>query len=220
MDELILRLKKHYLPLIILISIAGSVFYFKWPHKDSITFITDTTGYIAIVLIVISLVIGTIKMLLNRETLISKDFRRDLGIIAGILALIHSLTGLFVHLRGKNWQYFLNKTEHGYSIRLDTFGLANYFGVVSASIIILLLLTSNNYSIRNLGSDKWKNIQRLSYLMFILAIVHSVYYRIVMNNITLIYTLYLPLFIIVLIFQLIGIDMKMRERKKAFVRKG
>jgi sulfoxide reductase heme-binding subunit YedZ len=215
MDGLILRIKKHYLPLIILISIAGSVFYFKWPGKDTITFITDATGYIAIVVIVISLIIGTIKMILNQKIHISDDFRRDIGITGGSLAVIHSITGLFVHLRGNNWQYFLNKVEQRYSIRLDNFGLANYFGLVSALIIIFLLLTSNNYSIRKLSPTNWKNIQRLSYLMFILAIIHSVFYRIVMNNISLVYTLYLPLFIIVLIFQLIGIYRKMQEGKKS-----
>lgn len=213
MNNITLRFKSHYLPFISLVLIAGLILYFKWPNRDIITYITDVTGYLSIVGIAISLIIGSVNLLLNYKNPISTYFRRDLGITAGTLAVIHSITGLFVHLRGKNWQYFFTKTEHGYSIRLDDFGLANYTGLISALIIILLLITSNDYLFRKLNSTNWKIIQRFSYAMFILAIIHSVYYRIVTNNTNLIYYLYLPLFIFVLLFQLIGLRLKLLEQR-------
>lgn len=215
MNKLILRLKKHYLPFIFTVLIVGLIFYLKKPYRDFITYITDTTGYVSIIGIAILLIIGTVNLLLKHKNPISTYFRRDLGITAGILAIIHSITGLFVHLRGKNWQYFFIKVEHGYSIRLDNFGLANYTGLISSFIIILLLITSNDYLLRKLNSTNWKIIQRFTYLMYVLAIIHCVYYRIVLNKINLIYYLYLPLFIIVLLFQLIGIRLKLiRQRKQ------
>ena len=213
MNNITLRFKSHYLPFISLVLIAGLILYFKWPNRDIITYITDVTGYLSIVGIAISLIIGSVNLLLNYKNPISTYFRRDLGITAGTLVVIHSITGLFVHLRGKNWQYFFTKTEHGYSIRLDDFGLANYTGLISALIIILLLITSNDYLFRKLNSTNWKIIQRFSYAMFILAIIHSVYYRIVTNNTNLIYYLYLPLFIFVLLFQLIGLRLKLLEQR-------
>ena len=213
MNDTITRLKKHYLPLLSLVLIACVIFYIGWTNRDTITFITQATGYISIIILSISLIIGTVNILLKIKNPISTYLRRDISIIGGILALIHSIAGLFVHLRGNNWQYFLNKTEFGYSIRTDNFGLANYTGLMSAMIIILLLITSNDYLLKKLTSTYWKNIQRLSYLMFILALIHCFYYRIVKENLNLIYWIYIPLFITVLIFQMIGVYLKLSDRK-------
>jgi len=213
MNDTITRLKKHYLPLLSLVLIAWVIFYIGWTNRDTITFITQATGYISIIILSISLIIGPVNILLKIKNPISTYLRRDISVIGGILALIHSIAGLFVHLRGNNWQYFLNKTEFGYSIRTDNFGLANYTGLISALIIVLLLITSNDYLLKKLNSTNWKNIQRLSYLMFILAIIHCFYYRIVKEHLNLIYSLYIPLFIIVLTFQMIGMWLKLTKQK-------
>ena len=101
MNETILRLKKHYLPLLSLVLIAGLIFYFKRANRDTITFITQATGYISIIILSISLIIGSVNLLLNHKNPISTYLRRDISIIGGALAVIHSITGLFVHLRGK-----------------------------------------------------------------------------------------------------------------------
>ena len=205
------RLKIHYLPLLIIVAIASVIFHHNWPNKDMLTYVADTSGYISFFLIVLSLIIGPINLVFNRKNPISTYFRRDIGITGGILAVLHSVTGLFVHLRGNSWMYFLNKTDHGYSIRLDDFGKANYTGLVSCLIIIVLLITSNDFSIRKLDRLVWKNIQRFSYLAFILAIVHCLYYKIVQTNLNLVWYMYIPLLTIVLMFQVSGIRMKIRN---------
>jgi len=211
MTNLIERLKFHYLPLLSIVLITSIIFHHNWPNRDAITFIADATGYISLILITISLLIGPFNLLFKRINPISTYFRRDIGITGGILAVIHSVAGLFVHLRGNNWQYFLNKTEHGYSIRIDNFGLANYTGLISGLIIVVLLLTSNDFSIRRFNPTTWKNIQRFSYLAFIFALIHSIYYKIVQTNFSLIWYLYLPLLIFVMLFQLVGIRIKLRK---------
>ena len=172
------RLKNHYLPLISLVLIAGLIFYFKRTNIGTISLITQASGYISLVILAISLVLGSINLLLKHKNLISTYLRRDISIIGGGLAVTHSIAGLFVHLRGKTWLYFLNQTENGYSLRLDNFGLANYSGLISALIIMLLLITSNDYLIKKLNPGNWKKIQRLSYFMFILTLIHCYFYRI------------------------------------------
>jgi len=211
MNNLFERLKIHYLPLITVVLIAGFIFNYYWPKRDAITVITDASGYISIILVTISLLIGPFNLILKRINPISTYFRRDIGITGGLLAVIHSVAGLFVHLRGNNWQYFLNKTEVGYSIRLDDFGLANYTGLISGLIIVVLLMTSNDFSFRKLNPFFWKNIQRFSYLAFIFAIIHSVYYKVIQTNLNLIWFLYLPILLIVILFQLVGIRIKIRK---------
>jgi sulfoxide reductase heme-binding subunit YedZ len=101
--------------------------------------------------------------------------------------------------------YFLNKTENGCSIRLDHFGLANYTGLISAIILLALLIFSNDYFIRKLGPGRWKNVQRLTYLMFLLTVIHSVLYRAPKAQPGMIYTFYIPVTAIVLAFQITGI---------------
>jgi DMSO/TMAO reductase YedYZ heme-binding membrane subunit len=45
-----------------------------------------------------------------------------------------------------------------------------------------LISISNDYSIRKLGSGKWKNIQRLNYLLFGLVLIHTLLYAFVENR--------------------------------------
>ncbi len=118
MDEIILRLKKHYFPLLTLVFFAVLFFYFNRGNRNIITFITQASGYISIIILSISLIIGSISLLFKNINPVSTYLRRDISIIGGSLAIIHSIAGLFVHLRGKTWLYFLNKTEDGYHLTL------------------------------------------------------------------------------------------------------
>lgn len=207
------RLIKHYLPLISGVIIAGLFFYLNRANRDTITFIAQATGYISITILTVSLVLDSIYLLLKYKNPASTYFRRDISLVGGFLAIIHSISGLFVHLRGKTWLYFLDKTDHGYSIRLDNFGLANYTGLISSFVILLLLVTSNDYMLKKLKPHNWKNIQRLSYLMFILSLIHCYLYRIGKENLNVLYWFYLPLFVIVLTFQVIGISLRLTAKR-------
>jgi len=211
MNENITRLKNHYLPLLLMILITGILFYFKWINLDTVTYITQATGYISLIILTISLLIGPLNLLLKRKNPLSTYFRRDISITGGILAVIHSVAGLFVHLRGKTYLYFLNKSDDGYSIRLDNFGLGNYTGLISALIIILLIITSNDYFLKKMNPGNWKNLQRLSYLMFILTLIHCYFYRIGKDNLNTLYFLYIPLLIIVLALQTMGIWLRRKK---------
>jgi methionine sulfoxide reductase heme-binding subunit len=164
------------------------------------------------VLLSLTLIIGTLNILLKYNNPTSTYIRRDIGIFGGILTLIHSVIGLFAHMRGNMWQYFLIKTEYGYSIRLDDFGIANYTGVISTMFIIVLILISNDYSLKKFKTKRGKNIQRLSHIMFIFAIIHVIYYRVILKKLDSIYYTYLMLLVIVLIFQIIGFSLRIKRK--------
>jgi len=207
-----MRFRNHYLPLLTLVLIAGYIFYHTRANRDTITIITQASGYISIIILSISLLIGPMNLLFKSRNPVSTYLRRDISIIGGVLAVVHSIAGLFVHLIGKTWLYFLNKTEAGYSIRLDNFGLANYTGLIAALLILLLIITSNDYMLKIMNPIKWKHVQRLSYLMFILIIIHCYYYRIGKENLNLIYWFYTPLLSFILIFQMIGVWLKLTKK--------
>jgi len=117
-----------------------------------------------------------------------------------------------MHFTGKPWLYFVKEVGEGFAIRFGNFGLANYTGLFGALILILLLIISNDYFLGKLKAVKWKNLQRFTYLMFLLVIAHSVFYRLNADKEDLIMYLYLPLFLVVLVFQLMGIWLRMKWR--------
>jgi sulfoxide reductase heme-binding subunit YedZ len=203
------RFKIYYLPMLVLSSIFCLIFYIFWkPTLPLIPFITYTSGYLSIVLFAVSLLLGPINLILRRKNPISTYIRRDIGIFGGILGIIHSVVGLFMHFIGKPWLYFVKEVGDNLIIRFDLFGLANYTGLFGALILILLLIISNDYFLGKLKVVKWKNLQRFTYLMFLLVIAHSIFYRLNANKEDLIIFLYLPMFLIVLAFQLNGIWLK------------
>lgn len=207
------RLKIHYLPMLVLGIIFCLIFYIFWkPTLPVIPFITYTSGYLSIFLLAVSLLLGPINLILRRRNPISTYIRRDIGIFGGILGIIHSVVGLFMHFIGRPWLYFVKEVGDDLIIRFGNFGLANYTGLFGALILILLLIISNDYLLGKLRAVKWKNLQRFNYLMFLLVIAHSIFYRLNADKEDLIFFLYLPMFLIVLAFQLIGIWLKMRKR--------
>jgi methionine sulfoxide reductase heme-binding subunit len=48
-----------------------------------------------------------------------------------------------------------------------------WFGLIGLSILVLLALTSNNWSVRKLGGKRWKLLHRLAYVAAIALIYHQ-----------------------------------------------
>lgn len=209
------RFKRHYFPMLILSAVFCVVYYLlREPALPIIPYIVYTSGYISIFLLAVSLLIGPINLIYKRKNPISTNIRRDVGIFGGFLGVVHCVLGFFMHFTGKPWLYFVKEVGETFVIRSGNFGLANYTGLFGGFILILLLIISNDYYLGKLKASKWKNLQRFAYPMFLLVILHSIFYRLNMDKAALIMYLYLPIFLLVLTFQLIGIRLKTRKSKK------
>ncbi len=136
------------------------------------------SAYSALAVIAVSLLLGPWNVLRNRPNPVSFDLRRDIGIWAGLLALFHTGFGLTVHLRGRMWMYFF-KSLHPLTLQNTRFGFANYTGLVAALLFLMLLVISNDISLRSLGVSYWKRLQQLSYLAFILTVIHGIAFQLV-----------------------------------------
>lgn len=134
------------------------------------------TAYSALALLVFCLCLGPWKVLRGRPNPISFDLRRDVGIWAGIFALIHTGIGLTVHLRGRMWMYFFRQL-HPLRIQNTVFGAANYVGAIAALLFLGLLTISNDVSLRSLKTRKWKWLQRWTYAAAILTVAHGVLFQ-------------------------------------------
>jgi sulfoxide reductase heme-binding subunit YedZ len=158
-----------------------AVLYWLAPAKDSLTHWSFGTAYAAISLLTLTLAIGPINILRGTRQPVSSDFRRDTGIWACLWSLFHTIVGLQVHLRGRMSEYFFQPGDQPLLARLrnDMFGLANYTGLLSAIFVLMLASISNDWSLRRLGARRWKRIQQLNYILFVVVIAHAILYQII-----------------------------------------
>lgn len=143
-------------------------------RRDPISHISIATAYPALFLTAVAVVLGPWNVLRGCTNPVSFDLRRDIGIWAGAIALLHTAVGLNVHLRGRMWLYFVDQHHR---IRHDWFGFGNDTGVVAALLFLLLLAISNDLSVRALGTRRWKSLQRWTYAAVILTILHAMAYQ-------------------------------------------
>lgn len=143
-------------------------------RRDFISHLSIATAYPALFLTAAAVLLGPWNVLRRRANPVSFDLRRDIGIWAGIMAILHTAIGLNVHLRGRPWLYFVDQHNH---IRYDLFGFGNDTGLIAALLFLLLLAISNDLSLRRLGTRKWKSLQRWTYAAVGLTIIHAIAYQ-------------------------------------------
>src|SRR3954471_19856230 len=124
---------RHNLPLAVLTLVSSYVLYVTRPYPDVITRLSFATAYIALVLLSLTLMIGPWKLFAGERPATSFDFRRDIGIWAGLTGVFHAVIGQFVHLRGRPWLYYIYdnwQKDHVQPFRYDRFGFSNDTGLI------------------------------------------------------------------------------------------
>jgi sulfoxide reductase heme-binding subunit YedZ len=174
------RLLRHHLPIGFGALASGYLLYVTRSFPDVLTRLSFSSAYPALVLLTATLLIGPLKILAGDRLAVSMDFRRDIGIWAGIVGLFHVVVGQCVHLRGSPWLYYIYENwqqKHALPMRHDLFGLANYTGLLAAFILLALLATSNDAALRKLSTPGWKQLQRWNYACFGLTAIHTLTYQ-------------------------------------------
>jgi len=174
------RLWWHHLPLALLSAASIFLLYVTRPYPDVITRLSFATAWPALVLLTVVLVIGPWRILRGKPPVLSQDLRRDIAIWGGSLGVAHAVIGNCEHLRGRPWLYYVyEKTqEHLVPLRHDLFGFSNYTGLFASLILLALLATSNDASLRKLGNPGWKSLQRWNYVCCGLTALHTFGYLI------------------------------------------
>lgn len=174
------RLRRHHLPLALLSAAAVWILYITRPYPDVITRLSFATAWPALALLAATLIIGPWRTLQGKAPILSQDLRRDIGIWGGALGVVHAVIGNCEHLRGRPWLYYVYEKmdEHLVPLRHDIFGLSNFTGLFAALILLLLLATSNDASLRKYGGAGWKSLQRWNYACFGLTALHTFGYLI------------------------------------------
>ncbi|MBI3529609.1 MAG: hypothetical protein HY067_16775 [Betaproteobacteria bacterium] len=176
------RITRHII-LFLASGVTGAAFYLVLETDDPIWWLSMASAYGSLVLLALSLMIGPWNLLRGRPNPISGYLRRDIGIWAGVLGVVHVVFGLQVHFGGKMWLYFLppGLATFPFPLRISQWvpvGLTNYAGLVATLIMLLLLCLSNDASLRAFGASRWKSLQRWNYWGALLVVAHGVLYQI------------------------------------------
>lgn len=192
---------------VLYISIESEREIFRW---------SMSTAYAALVLLGITAVIGPIKLLLGLPLQTSIYLRRDTGIWTGIVALAHTVFGLQGHVGGKFWYYFIAPPDASYSfpLRIDIFGITSYLGLGATLILIMLLALSNNWSIKRIGAQRWKSLQRLSYAAIGITLLHNIIFLVVWKRDLMFVAMFSLVTLGIVTFQVLGYRRYVREAAK------
>jgi len=157
--------------------VATSAVFAAIESDDPVFRASIATAYVALGLFLVTLAFGPYAALRGRRYPVSTDIRRDFGIWTALVAIVHVVVGLQVHLRGKMWEYFVHSAKGTVLPRIDPFGAANYTGLAATLIFVALLATSNDASLRGLGTRRWRSLHRLVTWGLILTLLHAAAYQ-------------------------------------------
>jgi methionine sulfoxide reductase heme-binding subunit len=128
---------------------------------DPTSNIALTTGYNALLLLILSLAVTPLRLLSPRLSWLIK-FRRLLGLFAFFYASVHLATYLVLYL---NFDWNVFKTD----ITKRRFIIA---GFAAYTLLVPLAVTSTTWAIRKLGGKQWNRLHKLVYLAAICGIIH------------------------------------------------
>ncbi len=181
-------------------------------------------GYLSLLLLAVTLLIGPIALLsrwvkinsLRRavRNRVNLDLRRDIGIWCAVTGCLHIYYAVGTHVGGNLLLYFFTPTPGSYVPLLTLFGVSNYLGLFAGLLLLLLLVISNDISLRYLKGKRWKLLQRSNYFLFLLTLAHTFGYQALTLREPAFPTSTLLLTVIVALVQSSGIWIYVRTRSR------
>ena len=127
---------------------------------DPVQKLNRELGDWALIFLMATLSVGPLSKILKRRNLIA--LRRMLGLFTYFYAVLHLTSYIIIDLQ-LDWHEFVKDvTKRNFII----------LGMTSVVLLTPLALTSNNISLKILGSKSWKKLHYLVYPAAIIAIIH------------------------------------------------
>ena len=127
---------------------------------DPVQKLNRELGDWALIFLMVTLSVGPLSKILKRKKLIA--LRRMLGLLTYFYAVLHLTSYIIIDLQ-LDWHEFVKDvTKRNFII----------LGMTSVVLLTPLALTSNNISLKILGSKSWKKLHYLVYPAAIIAIIH------------------------------------------------
>ncbi|MBI2072896.1 MAG: ferric reductase-like transmembrane domain-containing protein [Gemmatimonadetes bacterium] len=185
-------------------------------HRSFTRQFTVATGYVALGLLGLTLLIGPANLLLRRRNPVSNYLSRDVGTWASVGSVVHVILGLQVHGSGQIRDFLNYFVAPDGSPWLNSFGLGNWTGLAALVIVVGLLAISSDVALRKLKARRWKRLQHLNYALFALVIAHAFFYYGALLRVTSPFTLLLGLSVIVVfVGQAVGVWLWRRRSSRS-----
>src|SRR5712691_6099904 len=156
----------------------------KDPRADSslarsVQQFTVATGYLGVGLLALTLLLGPANLLLRRRNPVSSYLRRDVGIWTAVFSIVHVVSAVLMHV--SHGSGVLSSFLHFFvgqdgSPLTNSFGIGNWTGLGALLIVLGLLATSSDVALRKLTAAPWKWLQRVTYALFALIVLHAFFY--------------------------------------------
>lgn len=191
---------------------VGALIWMLSPHRSNVEGLSFATAYAGLTMLAVALVLGPLNVLRHRPNPVSTDLRRDVGLWAGFWGVAHTIAGLQVHMGGDLRRYFLASAS-GSPVTKSTaaFVTANYVGLSAALFLLLLMLLSNDIALRMLGVPKWKWLQRSSYLVLGLVLLHGALYQVLEKRSALLMAVFSIVTAFAVVLQIAGVRARLKR---------
>ena len=176
--------------------------------------LADGLGYFALLLLVATLLIGPLNLARKRRNPVNLNLRRDVGIWCGITSLLHVFFAFQIYEKGNIFGYFVQQDQPGLALQTNLFGLSNVVGLAATLIMLMLLMLSNDLSLKFLKGKRWKFLQRFNYPLFALTIAHTVGYQLFNERDSWLFLSVAFLVVLTVSAQIIGVTV-MQQRQQA-----
>lgn len=136
------------------------------------------TAWLCLGFLVAALAIGPWQTLRTGRPVLNHLARRDLGIWAGLTGLLHLGFATAVVMTPAYFASYIRPGGEGLPGLAGWIGTGSILaGYVIGLAFLVLLAVSNNASLRRLGPERWKRIQRWAVGIFVATAVHGVIFQ-------------------------------------------
>lgn len=139
------------------------------------------TAWLCFGLLVAALALGPLDALRTGRPTLNSLLRRDLGIWAGLAGIAHLLAATGEVMQPAYFGRYLTGPDGpplpGWPGWLGNTSILG--GYLVGILFLVLLLLSNNWSLRRLGPARWKRLQSISMTAFVLTVAHGVVFQVI-----------------------------------------
>jgi len=137
------------------------------------------SAYLCLGLLCAGLAIGPIRAIRTGRPSINIYLRRDIGIWAALIALLHLVIATALSMTPEYMAAFVDIFDipPSQAIRAALFAWSTITGFLVGIVLLILLALSNDMAMRWLGLRWWKRLHRMSYLAFALTIFHGLAFQ-------------------------------------------
>ncbi len=150
------------------------------PAGSALDRVSIVTAYLCLALLCTGLAIGPVHTLRTSRPLLNNYLRRDVGIWAAVAGLVHLCVATVQSMTEQYMATYVDVTDvlPPERIRAELFTWSTIAGLVIGVVLLILLGLSNDRALRWLGTRSWKRLHRVSYVAFVLTVLHGLAFQV------------------------------------------